>query len=574
MDSLGRSSGVESRQDLGTPEKTGQGESVRTSFSSGSRSVSHSGVTVSLNEQQDVDTESTASDTELSQRSIEDVTDKKPGRMKQATSWLGGKAKSAGISLKDGAVNKLRSGRDAGKALAKGTAHFAQHPMQSTKSAVKSTGQYASSKYQAAKGAGSAAKKVTGAGLQALKENPRGALKAGAVYVGTGIKSRAVSFPGKARKLIPSRPKGLTLANAKKLLSRSAKQTPPSPSASVKQAVGTAGQKLEAIKTQSTERSDTLQQAKGARDNTQLLNKLLDDPAVLNRSRKDFTVRFPGGEVVQISGSGVERAQSVKDAVGFANKHRAEIRRNKEGFKQLVNDLKKENKKVDAEDKQAISKEKKTALDAEKTSYQKAAGKLKREREDIRNLVGQLKGDINKEMQREKESIKTQKDTLTTNLTADTQLLKAQEKSVKKNEKALEGELKELKSQLTKVKKELAKFDSRLDRNLTTYQQASTESRRGVAKSEVGRLSAAITEKQLAFEEAHQEILGQISELTETVDQEKVDLKGTFSAPDSQIQNLEQQLKDAEEQLKENTRQIKRLQRDYQASQKEIKKLK
>ena len=102
--------------------------------------VSQSRVTVSLSEQQSVDPENSVGDKTLPERSAENVTDKQPGRLKQAMSWLKGKT------------------YDKGAALVRGTVNFAKHPKRSTGSALHSAGQYAKGKYQGAKEAGSAAK--------------------------------------------------------------------------------------------------------------------------------------------------------------------------------------------------------------------------------------------------------------------------------------------------------------------------------------------------------------------------------------------------------------------------------
>ncbi|MTI14805.1 hypothetical protein [Sansalvadorimonas verongulae] len=532
---------------------------VRASLGNSARSLSLSSDTVSLKEQQSVDPENSVGDKSLSERSVEDVTDEKPGRMKQAMSWLKGKTFDKGAVLVRGAVN------------------FAQHPMHSTGNALYSAGQYAKGKYQGAKEAGAAAKEQVGGGLSALKENPKEALKAGAASVGTGIKKRATTLPGKVKKLVPSRSKGFNLSKLSKLksvFSRSAKGVPPAPSASVKHLVATAGQKQDVQRAQGAERQDVLQQTREARDNTQNLNKLLSDPVSLSRSSEDFTLRFPGGEVVDISGTAAERAQSTRDAVGFANKYRSEIQQNKGDFEQLTKDLKTENRKADKADRKTATRERNAIAHDEQRNFKKDAETLKSQRSEIKDQISKLKAEIKEELKVDKESIKQQKAPLKTTLKADRELLKTLEKSVEGDQKQLDNELKELRAELKTARKGVKKFEGKLERERPEWDQQSAQSGLASAQGEVGRLVDAMTAKQQAFDVAHRDVNQDIADLRATVEQEKIDLKGDFEVADSRVGRLRQQLAETEALLEGNTKQMKELQRQHKAAREEIKKLK
>ena len=548
----------------------------RASFSNSLRTVAEAEVTVSLSDElslSDADSNSEVSDTSLLERSVEDVTDKKPGRLKRAASWLGGKAKAKAQAAKDGVVNTLHSGYNAGKMAGKGAKQFVQHPMASSREIAHGAGDYVRGKYQGAKSAGTSAKSKIGSGLHALKDHPKEAIKSGIKSIGRGIKTRTISLARTAKKLIPSRPKSLVPVKVKNLFSRSARSVPPNPSVSVKQGVA-ATPKQEAIRTQNAERSDNLQQTREARENNQLLNQLLDNPTSLSRSSQDYTLRFPGGEVVEISGSRTERAQSTRDAVSFANQYRSEIRQGKDELKQLESDIKSENKKANKADKKAVSEEKKSISSDEKAQFQEQADKLKEQRSEIKQQISDIKADIKAATQNDKDDIKGEEDSLKTAIKSDEEYLKSLKEGIKDDQKQLKKDLKFVEDELRSAQKAVKKYEQKLEKGLPSIEESSAQAGLDKATAEVERLLTLVTIKEQEFEDSHQGVDDEVQQLTDELAQKRSDLKDGFEASDSKVSELKEQLADAEAQLKENTEQMKQLKSDYQAAKKAIKKMK
>ena len=554
--------------------KSDVGSTGRASFGNSLRTVSEAKVTVSLADEVSLsDADSEVSDTELSERSVEDVTDKQPGKLKRAAAWLGGKAKAKAQAAKDGVMNTLHSGYNAGKAVGRGTKQFVQHPMASSREMAHSAGDYVQGKYQGAKSAGASAKSKIGSGLHALKDHPKEAIKSGLKAIGRGIKTRTISLAKGVKKMIPSRPKSLVPAKVKSLFSRSAKSVPPNPSVSVK-LWAQATPKQEAIRTQSSERSDNLKQTREARENNQLLNQLLDNPTSLSRSSQDYTLRFPGGEVVEISGSRTERAQSTRDAVGFANQYRSEIRQGKDELKQLEADIKSENKKAAKSDKKAISEERKAIASDEKTDFQAKADELKEQRSEIKQQISGIKADIKAETQKDKDDIKVEEDSLKTAIKSDEEYLKSLKEGIKDDQQQLKKDLKFVEDELKSAQQAVKKYEQKLEKDLSSIQESSAQAGLDKASAEVERLLTLISIKEQEFEGSHQGIDEEVQQLTDELAQKKAALKDGFEASDSKVAELKEQLAEAEELLKENTEEMKQLKSDYQAAKKAIKKMK
>ena len=449
-------SGVQSLLQGDGSKRVGSSEQKQVPFSSGTRTVVEKEPTVSIKTTDSGELpESSPDNKSIDEFKIDDVTDQKPGKLREGLSWLSGKVKSKAVGLKDSVASK-------GAAVARGTVKLATNPKTTLGHAAVDSAVYLQGKYTSAKSKGATAKQAIGDGLKALKENPKETLKAGGARVGSGLKSikdRAVSLPKNVKSKIPERPKGFSLPSLKSLFSRSAKPVPPSPSASVKAAVDLSTKKTDQFTTQLTQAKDSVQQEKTAKTNLQNLSKLLDDPGDFYKSGVELDVQW-GGETIHIGGEGLNRARSVKSAQQLAQTHQKEIRSELKGVDQRIETARTSKRELKEKNKTETQElHEKTAI-KEESEYSSQLSKLKDERTSLKKKLSLAKEFLKEAVSKGKGHASSTRSGLKAQLKVDRELLKALKGKEKGERSRVDQETKTIRQGLKKATAEIEKYES------------------------------------------------------------------------------------------------------------------
>ncbi len=519
-------------------------------------------------------------ETRLEERQTEKLDSKEPGLLRRGFSGAWKKAKNLASQARESAGHKLTSAKNFGKKAASGTRQAVLHPMESTRNAGSSVKTYGQEKLDAAKEKKAQLKESAGEAWSAMKADPKGATKSGLASIGKGIKSRGCAAFEAAKTRIPSRPKGASLAKLKSLLKpitdRSAQKVPPNPSASVKQALQQVAEKTQSESTKVSDSRENLQSARGAKDNMEQLNKLLDNDDSFYEDSYQRELTFPGGETIFIGGEGVEKARSVTKAFDLASQHRSEIRGGGNDLKGLVKDLKAE-KKSNKSDLKAKNKELREGISAdEKTSYSEKRTVLQGTRKDLKQEVRQAEAALKKAKASGESAIQEQRQADKASLQSQKKLLKSMNTELKKMAKSADEAVARLNKELKKAQASVEKYESKLGKAQSSPEQAAANAGIKAAKKEEADIHKAVTRQRGLSENKASSLKKDRTELkrelTEGVKAYKNGKASGTSGGD--LSKLEKALEEARSKLKENTEEMKQLQAQHKADKAAIKTLK
>ena len=582
---VGSSVSIQPLQNGGAGQKVGGDEKAQASFSSGNRTLSKTDDTVSIQTAGNEESlEPSVDDKSLSERKTENITDKKPGRMKQAMSWFGAKAKAKAKAsgLKESAANKWEAGKNAGKsagkAVVRGAVNFAHNPKATAGNAAASTALYARGKYTSAKAKGVSALQSAGAGLKAFKENPKDTLKAGGAKISGGLKSiknRAASIPKSVKNRMPSRPKSFSLPGLKSLFKRSATTVPPSPSLSVKNAMSISTQKIQQLSSQVKDAGETLQQARSDKANLKNLSQLIEGSSKLYKSGVKGEVSW-NGETVKVSGKGVERARSLRAAVRFVIDNKAAIQAGLETSKEVVTDLKAGNKDLKAEMKQSVKTQRKQASTSEKESYTEKLTDLKSTRSSIKERIVEAKKLAQEAAAEGKTEASESRKSLRMQMKVDNGLLKELEGEVKAEQKLVDQQMSSIRKDLSTLKSAVKKYQGKLEKATTEYAKKAAEGGLTAAREQRDQLLQKIETIQIESASRMSESQQTIKNLTDSLETNKqaITLTKIKGADSSTFEALKEQWQAAKNELEQNTADIRALQKQHKVDQQAINNIK
>ena len=526
--------------------------------------------------------ESSVEDKPLSERTTENVTDKAPGKLKQAFSFLKAKAKAKASGLKESAAHKWEAGKETGKSAGRtairGAVNFAHSPKTTTGNAAVSTALYARGKYTAAKEKGSSALQSAGAGLKALKENPKDTIKTGKAKIGQGlkgIKDRAASVPTRIKNKMPTRSKSISLPSLKSLFNRSAKSVPPPPSLAVKNAIDTAAQKAQQLSGQVKDAGETLQQAKSDKANLKQLAQLLNDPSGFYKSGVEAKVSW-NGETVNIGGEGLEKTRSVSAALKLARAHQKEIRAGFNAAREVVTDMKAGKKDLKAEVKQEIKTVRKQASASKKENYTQQLTDLKTTRSSLKEKITEMKKLAEAAASEGKTEVVASRKSLRVQLKVDSEHLKALKKEIKNEEQHAERQTKSIRKDFSTVRSAIKTYETILKKSSIDYERKAAQEGLNAAEQKRDRLVEDLEAVQKTLENNTVELKSEVSETSKSIDAGKQAIAMTKGkgGGSTAFEELKTQWQAAKSELEQNTKDIRALQQQYKTDQSAIKNLK
>ncbi|MCL6268947.1 hypothetical protein M3P05_03145 [Sansalvadorimonas sp. 2012CJ34-2] len=550
-------------------------------FSNSSRTVSKAEPDVSLKtEQKSAEVDSEAQTDSISKRDVRDVSDNKPGRLRQAAGYIAGGVKKGASAAYDYGAGKLKSGKELASSAWKGGKEFAHHPVDTTLAAMHGLHKSGQAKLASTKQSAAALKEAVAEGGRAFKADPKqatkNAVKSAVVGVGKSLKKRAVSLRTKVAKLIPARVKNHAAPKIKSLFSRSVRETPPQLSASVKAAQTEATQKTEKFTQLKTDGADTLHQAQTSGENFELLGKLLDDPGVFYDSAVDAELTFPGGQTVIIKGEGLERDQRIDRAMSLADKQKSQIREGISDSRQFVDEVKAGNKDLKKDLKNELSALREEAASTEQSDYKGQIGALRKERETLKEQGEKLSSQLKSELSELKKELKSQRNKLKGEIKSASserkQLKKELEKEIQKGKEVRAS----IRQEMDAAHKTIDRCQGQLDSSKSKVDPELLSTKRESERDKNLRLGRLMTHKQQKAGQAVEDLQRRIKDLGAkiTTGKESLEKLDIDSLKTEKVVDLEKQLANTKKEIKANAREIDLRKRQHSADKDALKKIK